>query len=65
MHIYIQENCETFGKKSTSRLCENPLVKSYQKYIHSYSTRCTEHIIQPDPDHFNIFVTNKDTDPKI
>ena len=39
-----------FGKKSTSRLCENPLVQANQIYIHAYSTRCTEHIIPPDPD---------------
>ena len=49
MHIYIEEICETFRKKFTSRVCENPPVKSNQNYIHSYSTRCTEHIIQPHP----------------
>ena len=43
----FREIRETFGKKSVSRLCENPLVKFTVKNSHSNLNHRTEHIIQP------------------
>ena len=45
MHIYIEEICETFRKKFTSRLCENPPVKSNQNYIQPHPKLNKAHLI--------------------